>query len=306
MALSSNLRGALLMSIAMAAFTLNDTLIKVAAQHMNMGQAMFIRGLFATTLIAVLARHRGALKDPRAILHPLVAMRAIGELGGTLCYLVALAQLPLGNVQAIFQALPLAVTMGAALVLGEYVGWRRWLAIAIGFVGILIIVRPGFEGFSRYSLYTLGCVGFCTLRDLATYRLSDSVPTFYLSTVMSASVTLFGAALIAPMGGWSPLQAGPVLHLVGAGVLLLVGYQTIIGATRAGEISAVAPFRYTALLWALVLGFLVFGDRPDTAILAGSALVVGSGIYMVYRERVAGRTRIVAETTNADMIPDGM
>ncbi len=294
------------MVVAMAGFTLNDTLVKAASAGMNMGQVMLVRGLFATALIGLLAWHRGALAKPWIGLHPLIGVRAVGELGGTVFYLIALAHLPIGNVSAVFQALPLAVTMGAALFFGERVGWRRWLAISVGFVGILIIVRPGMEGFTIYSVYTLICVAFCMLRDLATRRLPDDIPTLYVSTFTAGIVTISGGLLVQPMGGWSPLSFELLIYLLGASILLLIGYQFIIQAMRTGEVSFIAPFRYTSLLWALLMGYLVFADVPDMAVLVGSALVIGSGLYMLYRERVVGRTKVVAESTRPDMAPDGV
>ncbi|RUZ71615.1 EamA family transporter, partial [Mesorhizobium sp. M7A.F.Ca.US.003.02.2.1] len=158
MPLSPNLHGALFMMVAMAGFTLNDAITKYSSQSMNMAQVMLIRGAFASLFVGLLAWQRGALARPGSMLQPLVALRVISEAGATVSFLVALAHLPIANVSAVLQALPLAVTMGAALVFGETVGWRRWLAIAIGFAGVLIIVRPGFEGFSVYSLSALASV----------------------------------------------------------------------------------------------------------------------------------------------------
>lgn len=294
------------MSVSMAGFVLNDTLVKAASAEMNMGQVMFIRGIFATLMILVLAWQQGALTNLRAALHPMVGVRAIGELGGTVFYLIALANLPLANVSAVFQALPLAVTMAAALFLGERVRWRRWAAISVGFVGILIVVRPGLQGFTVYSIYTLVCVGFCVLRDLSTTRIPESVSTVCVSTITAIIVTVFGAALIVPMGGWSPVSARAVLLLVGASILLLFGYHFIILAMRSGQVSFVALFRYTSLVWAMVMGVLVFSDVPDLPTLAGASMVVGSGLYTLYRERVVGRRKVVAESTRAEVMPDGI
>ncbi|WP_394892176.1 DMT family transporter [Mesorhizobium sp. AaZ16] len=306
MPLSPNLRGAVFMSVSMAGFTMNDTLVKLASAEMNMGQVMLVRGLFATVLIGLLAWRRGALKTPRFAFHPKVAVRAVGELGGTFFFLIALANLPIANVSAVLQALPLAVTMGAALVFGEGVGWRRWLAIAAGFAGVMIIVRPGLEGFNIYALSVLLCVGFCAVRDLATRRIPESVPTLLISTVTAGVVTICGAFLVAPLGGWAPMRPASVGLLAFAAVLLLFGYHFIIMAMRGGDISFVAPFRYTALLWAILLGFLVFGDVPDTAMIAGATIIVGSGLYTLYRERVVGSRLPAARSTTPAMAPDGM
>lgn len=306
MALSPNLRGSLFMAIAMAGFTFNDAITKVVVETMNTGQVMMVRGLFATAMIGLLAWSQGALKFPRHAAHPMVALRVCAELMATVFFLAALAHMPLANVSAVLQALPLAVTMGAALFLGEAVGWRRWLAIVAGFTGVMIIVRPGLEGFNAYSLMALGCVMFCAVRDLATKRIPSEVPSLLVSTATSAAVTIAGGILIAPFGGWTPMSTGSVGLLAAAAVLLIIGYQFIIMAMRVGDISFVAPFRYTALVWAILLGFLVFGDVPDAAMIVGASIVVGSGLYALYRERGAGRRKPAAESTGPAMAPDGL
>jgi drug/metabolite transporter (DMT)-like permease len=294
------------MVVAMAAFTFNDTLSKLAAQTINPGQLMLVRGLFATTLISLLAWQQGALKGYRNYWHPMVFLRLVGEVGGTVCFLAALPHLPLANISAVLQALPLGVTMGAALFLGESVGWRRWLAIATGFGGVLIIVRPGFEGFNAFSLLALLSVTFCAVRDLATRKIPDHIPSLFVSTTTTVIITITGALTIVPFGGWVPMSVNLVAFLAGAAVLVLFGYQFVIMAMREGEISFIAPFRYTALIWALSLSVFVFGDIPDLAMIAGSAFIVASGLYSLYRERVVGKGRPAAESTSASMAPDGI
>lgn len=306
MNLTPNLRGALFMSISMAGFTANDAVTKYASETMNMGQVMLIRGIFATLLVITLAWYRGALRSPGFAMNGLLMLRVTAEVAATVTFLIALAKLPIANISAVLQALPLAVTMGAALVFGETVGWRRWLAIAIGFVGVSIIVRPGFEGFSVYALLTLLCVGFCAVRDLATKRVPKEIPTLFISAMTASAVTVCGALLVHPMGGWTHPPAADVIMLAGGSILLVVGYQFIIMAMRIGDISFIAPFRYTALLWALMLGFVIFADVPDLMTTIGAAIVVGSGLYSLYRERVVGRRRIIAETTSEAMSPDGL
>lgn len=273
------------MVVSMAGFTINDALVKLASMEMNAGQVMMVRGIFATALIALLAWHKGALSMPRLALHPLVALRALAELGSTVFFLMALQQLPIANVSAVLQALPLMVTMLAALFLGEGVGWRRWLAIAIGFAGVMVIVRPGFDGFSVYALLALVCVIFAALRDLVTRRLPEHVPSMLVSTITAAMVGLCGALLVNPMGGWTPMSVESIGLLATASVFLLFGYQFIIMSMRGGDISFIAPFRYTSLLWAIALGYLMFGDVPDTAMIAGAVIIVSSGLYTLFRER---------------------
>lgn len=303
--LSPNFRGAAFMAISMAAFTVNDAMTKLSSETVTMAQVMLIRGLFATALVGAIAWHQGALRNFGHVLHPMVLARVAGEVCATCCFLIALAHLPIANVSAVLQALPLSVTMAAAMVLAEPVGWRRWLSIAVGFTGVLIIVRPGFEGFSVYSLWALACVVFCTIRDVATKRVPPEIPSFLISTATAGAVTVCGALLIVPFGGWQPVQADAVAMLLVAAVLLVIGYQFIIKAMRVGDISFVAPFRYTALLWSILLGYLIFADLPDLAMIVGAAVIVASGLYMLYRERVVGR-RPAAESISPSMGADGI
>ncbi|RWN60471.1 MAG: DMT family transporter [Mesorhizobium sp.] len=306
MLFSPNLRGALFMVVAMSGFTLNDAITKVASESMNMAQVMLIRGAFASLFVALLAWQRGALALPGSMLQPMVAIRVIGEAGATASFLIALAHLPIANVSAVLQALPLAVTMGAALVFKEGVGWRRWLAIAIGFAGVLIIVRPGFEGFSIYSLLALACVACCAVRDLATKRIPQAIPTLLVSTTTALAMTVLGAALLLPMGGWTPMTGESTAFLALAAVLVVIGYQFIIMAMRVGDISFIAPFRYTALLWSILLGLFIFGDVPDLPMILGASIIVCSGLYALYRERIVGRRKTAAESAGPDMAPDGI
>lgn len=294
------------MVASQAAFMANDTLVKIATASLEIGQIMLVRGMFASAFITILVWRLGHFRPLATAASPAVLLRMVGEIGGTLFYLIALAKMPIANVQSVFQSLPLAITMSAALFLGENVGIRRWLAITVGFIGVLIIVRPGMEGFSVYSLYVLASVASCTVRDLATRRIPDAVPSTFVSMLTSYCVTACGGLLLLGGGGWVPLSSTLLLTLVLAAVLLLVGYHFIIMTMRTGDISFVAPFRYTALVWAIGSGILVFGNIPDLPMLVGSAIVVASGIYSLYRERRAGKSRPIAESTKSAIAPDGV
>jgi drug/metabolite transporter (DMT)-like permease len=291
------------MAVGMAGFTMNDTITKVVSSEMNFGQVMLVRGLLAIVLIAALAWHQGALRPLRTLLVKPVALRVIGEVGGTVSFLAAIVHLPLANTVAILQALPLAVTLGAALIFREPVGWRRWLAITAGFVGVLIVVRPGAEGFDQFSLFALVSVIFCALRDLATRRIPAPIPSLFITLLTTVTVTIAGAAILVPLGGWTPPSGRALGLLALAAVLLLIGYQYVIMALRSGDISAVAPFRYSALVWAMLLGYLVFGDVPDAMMVTGASIIVLSGLYAFYRERK--RARPVAADASG-LPPDGL
>lgn len=285
MAMTENTRGAMFMALAMASFTINDALVKSVTPFMNTGQIMFVRGVMTTILIVALAKYFGALRPIKTLFRPLVLLRTASEISATVLFLTALGQVEFASLSSIMQSLPLVVTLGAALFLGEPVGWRRWVAIGIGFAGVLIIIRPGSDGFTTGALLAIASVFVTACRDLATRRMYADVPSLTISMFTAIANTLFGAMLIVPLGGWQPMEWDVISHLAIASILVLSGYQTVIFAMRSGEISFVAPFRYTSLLWALLIGVLVFGEKPDIWTLIGAAIVIASGIYTFYRER---------------------
>jgi drug/metabolite transporter (DMT)-like permease len=190
------------------------------------------------------------------------------------------------------------------LFLKEPVGWRRLSAILIGLVGVLIIIRPGLEGFNIYSLAILTVVILAAGRDIVTRLLDRDISPFYVSLLAAIAVTVLGAALIVPFGGWRPMN----LHIFGTLMLaagfLFVGYHFIVLAMRDGDIATVAPFRYAALLWAVILGYLVFDDLPDLWTVIGSIIVVGSGLYAIFREHQRNKS-IKVISKSASQIPGG-
>ncbi|GKY88508.1 DMT family transporter [Sinisalibacter aestuarii] len=286
---SDNLRGAGLMIVAMAAFTFNDTTIKSLAGSLPLAQTIFLRGLISTGLMVGVAWWMGGLRLrlPRRD-WGLILIRSFADLGATFLFLGALFYMPLANLTAILQALPLSVALGAALFFHEPLGWRRLLAIAIGFIGVLLIVRPGADGFNTYALWGLGAVGFVTLRDLAARRLSRETPSVMAALVGAAVITL-AAGVATLVDGWAPVEAVSGGKLVLAGLFILAGYLASVAVMRVGEIGFTAPFRYTGLLWALVLGWLVFDEWPDGITLIGAGIVVATGIFTLYREELAAR-----------------
>ena len=292
------------MVIATACFAMNDAITKFVSSEINFGQVMLMRSVFAMALIAALAVRSGAMRPIRTVLMMPVGLRIICEVGGAVTFLAAITHLPLANIYSIFQALPLAVTLGAVVAFGEPVGWRRWLAIAAGFIGVLIIVRPGVAGFNQYALLALCSVLLCAVRDLATKRIPKEIPSLFITLLTTISVGTGGALLLLPLGGWSPMSGQTLMLLIVAAILLPIGYNCIIMALRIGDISAVAPFRYTALIWAILIGYLVFGEVPDVMMITGASVIVASGLYALYRERLRDRGRPAASATS--LPPDGM
>jgi drug/metabolite transporter (DMT)-like permease len=245
--------------------------------------------VIATALIGLLAWRQGALRFRPALRDGrLIGLRILGEIGGTVAFLTALFNMPIANASAILQSLPLAVTLAAATFFGEPVGWRRYLAIAIGFAGVLIIVRPGSDGFNVYALWALASVGFIVLRDLSTRRLAWHVPGISVAFITSAGLTV-AAGLAGFVDDWVPLTLRQAVVLAAAGLCLIVGSVAGVTAMRRGEIGFVQPFRYTLLLFAMVYGLALFREVPDVWTLTGSAIVVGTGLFTLHRERRAAK-----------------
>ncbi len=282
--LSDNFKSAALMMGSMAGFVISDTFLKLAGDDMGFYQVIAVRGLMATALLAAFAAWRGGLfyipakKDMGMIL-----VRSATEIGATICFLSALYHMPLANITAIMQSLPLSITLAAAVFMREPVGWRRYLAIFVGFAGVLLIVRPGAGGFEIYALYAVGAVAFVTLRDLVTRQLSSQVPSTFVAFFTTAVVMLMGFAMMSGEA-WQPISQLEITYLAGSALALMGGYQFAIMTMRLGEVSFVAPFRYTSMLWAIPLSLFVFGDQPDIWMLAGSIIVVASGVYTFMRE----------------------
>lgn len=282
---TENGRAALLMVAAMLGFAFEDLFIKRAAATMPPGQILAILGLFGGLAFwAVAARQRQPILC-RDALRGVAFLRTLSEGLAGVFYLAAMVLLPLSVNSAILQASPLVVTLGAALFLGEPVGWRRWSAILIGFAGVMVILRPSGAGIQIGGLLTLAAVVAMAARDLLTRRMPDHIGTLQVATW--AYLIMFPAGLLMMLVTGTPFVAvSPVLLLDMTGALLtgLVAYWAVTAATRHGEASVVAPFRYTRLVFVMLLAVLFLGERPDLWTLAGSALVVGSGLYTFARE----------------------
>ncbi len=284
-----NLSGVVLMVASMACFTFNDVMMKVLVGELPLFQLLFLRGVLTTVAVSGMAWKMGAFRArlPRGD-RVLIFFRTVAEIGATYFFLTALFHMPLANVTAIMQALPLTVTLCAALFLKETVGWRRMTAILIGFTGMLLIVRPGAVDFDIYSLYALTAVAFVTLRDLTTRRLSPETPSILVTLITSmATMAVFGFAGLGTE--WAPVNGQAAGLVLGASIMIIGGYLFSTMVMRVGEISFIAPFRYTGLIWALLLGWMVFGEWPDKMTMLGAAIVVGSGLFTLYREAVATR-----------------
>jgi drug/metabolite transporter (DMT)-like permease len=281
--MTNDTRGALFMTAAMAAFAVEDMAIKAAARDIPIGQALMIFGLAGFLIFAGVARARGEPAYHPAVFSRLMLTRSACEVAGRLFFALALALTPLSSASAILQATPLVVALGAVLFFGERVGWHRWLVMACGFAGVLLIIRPGVEGFEPASIFAvLGTLGFAG-RDLATRASPVSMSTSQLGLLGFSMLILAGGILLSVSGGaaWPTAGTWTLLGMAtGVGVL---AYAALTKAMRTGDVSFVSPFRYSRLLFATALGLLVFGERPDLLTLAGGAIVVASGVFLVRR-----------------------
>ena len=293
MAISDNLRGVIYMNVSMLAFTVNDSFMKAATQTLPLFEAIALRGVVAIAALVIIAQAMGGLRLwPARRDRAVIAWRSLAEVGGTVFFLTALTRMPLANLSAIMQVLPLAVALAAAVFLGMPIGWRRMTAILLGFAGVMIIIRPGAESFNIWSMLGLAAVVCVVVRDLATRSLSAGVSSASVSVWAAVAVTAVGLAGSA-IEGWQAVSGREALLVLGAAAFLIVGYLFSVMVMRVGDIGIIAPFRYTALLWAILLGWLAFGTLPDTSTLIGAAIVVASGLFALWRERALRRRAAV-------------
>lgn len=285
----------------MAGFALNDALMKLAFEDLPLGQSIAVRGLVATIILGFIAWRSGAFavtiekRDRSGIV-----IRTAAEAGATATFLISISQMPIADATAVLQAAPLAVTLGAAVFLGETVGWRRWSAIGAGFVGVIIMVRPGTDGFTAWSFLPLITVAFIALRDLVTRRFSSRLPSPLAAFVTAASIMVLSAAVV-PVEGWRPLTGLHGVILSAAALFIVVGYVFSVSAMRVGDVSAVSPFRYTVLLWAILWGLLVFNEVPDAFTIVGAGIVTSAGLYTLWREQVRGKVPRLPPTRPMDV-----
>lgn len=311
MVISDNLRGVGYMCLSMLAFTVNDTFIKSVTAEVPLFQVVFLRGLIAITGLIVVGLFFGAFRQALTRVDwGLISLRSIAEIFATITFMTALLHMPLANLSAIMQALPLAVSLAAALVFGDRIGWRRMVAILVGFVGVMVIIRPGTDAFDFWSLMGLASVASVVVRDLSARKLGSHVPSVVVALCAAVVVAVMGLgmSLVPPdalnggfigLSGWQDLTGSQIGRVIGAGAFLIVGYLCAVSAMRSGDIGLVAPFRYTSLLWAILLGFVAFGALPDGWTLIGASIVVASGIYTLLRERKLRRSAAAGGTLRA-------
>jgi drug/metabolite transporter (DMT)-like permease len=282
---TNNPRGIALMIAAMMLFVSNDALMKLASQSVAPAQAIFVRGILVTGLLLALAAGQGQLAHWRKLTHRHVLGRAVLECFGSYGYLFALAHLPLAIALAINMSVPLMILPLAVILLAEKVGWRRWSALLVGFCGVLLIIKPGPEGINWWAVLALVATGAHALRDVVTRRIPVAIPSV-LVTAASATLLTIGTGLLVLYQGWQPMAGTTLLSLVAASLMVTAAMYLLVISTRIGEASVIAGFRYTTMVWGIVLGYVLWGYLPDTAAWGGISLIVGAGLYAAHRERL--------------------
>ncbi|MDB2361378.1 DMT family transporter [Amylibacter sp.] len=286
----NNFKGILLMLIAMAGFTMEDLFMKKLSVNLSTGQILITLGFGSSLVFALMAKSKGYKLTAKIFWSKGMIIRQFAEGIAAVAFITSLTLIPLSTVAAVFQATPLIITMGAALFLGEAVGWRRWLAIIVGLIGVLIIIRPGLNSFDPNVGYVLIAVLFVTVRDLITRKLPMNVPSTIVSFQAFASLIIAGGILIFLSDQKIvSLDENQIYFVLGGIIFGVIGYYCIVASTRIGEAGVVTPFRYSRLLFAIIIGFLFFNERPDFYTLLGASIVIMTGIYTVLRERYLAR-----------------
>jgi drug/metabolite transporter (DMT)-like permease len=279
------------MTLSMLGFVVNDAFIKKAVEDLELFQAVVIRGSIVVLLLGSVSASRRQLGTIRNNLHPAIGIRVVMETTGTVLYLLALSNLPLASVTAVLQIVPLAVTFVAARLLREKVDIHRVGAVIVGFLGVVLVVQPGGDSFSPWFFAAFAGMATVVVREMATIRVPNSVPSTVLALITAVTITVMGV-LVSIWQGWAPITGNSIVLLVAAAASLSVAYTSSVVAIRTGDISFTAPFRYSILVFAIVMQIIVFGEVPDLMTFIGAGVVAVAGFYVLSRE-----PRVVAPAT---------
>ncbi len=288
--LSNNARGILAMAVAMLTFAGNDMFVKLARETLPPQHIIFYRGIVVIAFLLVLLRATNQFSGLSRALEPRLLVRALLETVVAWAFISALGHMTIGDITALFMVVPLLITAGAAILLKEQVGWRRWSAVLVGFVGTLLIIKPTAESMNIWVFVALISVFGASIRDLMTRGVDPAISSLVVSftTALFVFLASIGMSLATPgpflVPSWTVLA-----YLAAAGVLVAIGNYYVVVAFRGGDVSVISPFRYSVILWALLAGYFVWGDIPDLWGALGTVLIVLAGLYVIHRERVRAR-----------------
>ena len=282
-----NLRGIAAISVCNLLFLINDTIMKLVSTDLPLGEILLLRGGVATAWLVLIVAVTGTQVHLSVLANRAVFWRTVGEVMSAYLYLVALFQIPIANANTILQVVPLMVTASAAIFLREQVGWRRWSAIAVGFAGVLIVIRPGLAGFNLFSVLALVSAAFIALRDMSTRIMPAGVPTLMIALLTAVVVGISGPVYgVIASEHWVMPSARAAVLILSSSFFLIGGYLAAIDFMRHGDIAVTAPFRYSVIIWAVIAGFLVWREVPDLPMLIGTAVIIATGVYTFHRERL--------------------
>ena len=279
------------MILAMAGFAFEDLFIKLLSTYFPISEVIIILGFTGTFIFFIIALLQNAPIIHKDLLNKHVIIRTICELLGAVFFVTAIALTPLSSATAILQIAPLLVTIGAVIFFKEKVGWRRWTAVFIGFIGVLLIVRPGFEGFMPASIFALLGSVFLAARDLATRAMQVKLPSVTIALYAFIAFGISGI-LIIPFN--SPMvipTSNQILYFIGASAFGVIAYYSLVISSRIGEMSVISPFRYSRIVFAMLLAIIILEENPDSLTIIGASIVVASGLYTFVRETVLKKSQ---------------
>jgi drug/metabolite transporter (DMT)-like permease len=274
---------------AMAAFSINDMLIKLTAQRNPLGEVITVRGLIATVMVGTCVIAVGQVGALRFAFSRMVIGRTALDGAAMVLFTTALVHMPLAELSAINLVSPLIITALAVIFFAEEVGWRRWTAIMVGFIGTVFIVKPAPASFNAWALLGVAAAFAGASRDVITRRLDAGIPSLVVSFMAALGSAIFGAVM-SLFEGWRAMALQDIGMLAISAAFVAIGHYLVVIAFRTADVAAIAPFRYTLLIWAGVCGYLAFGEVPDRFAIFGSTLIVGSGLYALHREVVRRRS----------------
>ncbi len=286
-----NLKGILFMILAMAGFACEDLFIKMLSTNLPVSEIIIILGFSGSLIFLAIGLTTKAPIFHKDILSMPIVVRTLCELFGALFFVLAIALTPLSSASAILQVVPLLVTIGAAIFFKEKVGWRRWSAVVVGFLGVLLILRPGFGSFMPASIFALLGAIFLAGRDLATRAIKVKLPSVIISLYAFLAFGLSGIFIIPFSPEMLMPSSNEIIYFAGASAFGVIAYYSIVIAARVGEMSVISPFRYSRLVFAMLLSIVVLSERPDMWTFLGAAIIVASGVYTFIRENLMGKTK---------------
>jgi drug/metabolite transporter (DMT)-like permease len=297
--LSSNQRGILAIIGCMSSYTVNDVLVKeILLEGYPVGETIFLRGVMSAVLIGLFVLAAGHGSQLRAAMSSRLATRSAFDGLSTVCFIGSLAFMPLANLAAVLQIGPLLITALSVIVIQETVGWRRWAAVGVGFLGALLVIKPIPSQFDIWALVAAGSALFAALRELQNRRIDRAVPTLVIAFWGAIGITVCGSPF-ALVETWRMFALPDLVQLFVASVFVGIAIYLMALAFRDVDMSVVAPFRYSYLLTSALGGFLVFGELPDGWTVVGAALIVGSGVYALHRENRRRKAAITAKAVTA-------